>query len=1547
MSNINNIINITNNEEYEKQNEEYEQWLQNEIEKEKKQTKPEIQEQNISTLKTQILEEKQKILQYLTNVNVNTYTPALHQIPKRIYDVNANRITIWNLDTITPQYLHFLQFMNKEFKKIYGEFNNNNGEIITSHVSDNLSEVEKTEANKILQNYKKQYEDIFTNSLDNDGRKHKLNSLDNDGRKHKLNSLGKAYPNFSGDMMSKTRKTQYEIIEKTLGIKTQIQDQTSLEFLETIVKRIKGLFKCYNAQTINYELENENYYYTELIREIENLRILLGISAEYKLDIKYSINTSIKIEQCIKFIEDSINIIIDSHNVKKADKIVKKHCKNILWGPNDYKYNEDIKDEDKKEKLFKEFKKFIEANPIELLFLKTFMIDCFYKNENGEYTNNINWDLVKSKMDDRKYRQIFFSYNEIIKKYEKYKSFYEVLGSNSIIIKGIENRSCNNLVVWSIFLDFYFNRCSKTNTDIDIPIRFKLPGKDNYRKQKDNNSKLDHYSNYKYDFRSPSHNNDIFDGTDISFIGFINIKFYYETKNQFRNWTLFVFNNKSKKQYMNYMSGELVNFPILSHELEFIHSGSIVARDPVTYEEIKFFKNQSDNNILFIYISKLDNETLFITYKDISNLEYLKDLMLERITIKSSGEDETTDRKNRYIKIIPYSYSNENKKQGGGNNKLTLELKFTNNINIYTDELNNTNIYSKYFKITKNIYKIGNDSIYKFNKILYKFFLIAPNTIVYSYLNTNISRINILPKYNPISTLFFHYNEIYTNFNVINKINNNITILCIGSITPIEVIKFNNYKIKNIKYLNYYKNNNYQLNFLNTIKNIYDIDIIDKTNENIYLLPNLYPELYSTFNLNMYSINIVNNEFYMADIFYNVINIYIGALVGLKYTSLNGTFILNLNSISNKPIADIYLILKQYFKESHLYYAEISNMVKLSGTYGIFQGFKGIKKDELENLENIFEKLKKQYPNNMIEKFNIYDSEIRKDFNITKPIEQIGNRFKYIDGFLNIKRKSKEFEDIYKEIIEFNNLNYINRLIYVKKLLYNYENNIIVKTPTQDQILSSILYCRKYNIPIFDKYTITKQDNTITKTILSDLYGLHEPILAAFKKAAFRKSRAKNRSAKYRSVKHNSVTISKTSKTRKSSNSFFNDLFSMKQSKNQSSSKHKSSTTRKTKLRYHANVSLEEAVFNSNNQLVQVGRLIDSRKDFTKANPTEVYDKLKDQLRFYKGTGKMGKDNRHIENLDVKVQKLLGDFSISQAWLKMYEIITECKLIPNNRKGVYRSFHICEAPGTFINCINNYIHTKTQYDSYEWKANSLKPSGKIIGDTYGLIKRHPNNWDWGVDGTGDITNTSNIRHYAKIAKSMNANLMTSDCGLPWGDPKYYHVAFASYVSILCSLPNNGTMVYKILSPIDIPLIWNLIYITYTNFKEMYFFKPVQNSQSREFYIIGKGYQGTDQKVLDKLLNLVDKFGRKDFNKEEYDMYSDMYPEEFVIQVQTISERLASNYVNSIERIIYYVDNIDLLGKYYQKHIEDYMKEKNEDWIKKYNPQILVKSAPKL
>jgi hypothetical protein len=1560
------------------------------------------------------------------------------QIKIKQYKQNQSHIykndTVFNLpDRNTDQYLNFLKFMNTEIEGLYKSFEANEGHTIESHLFDNGLSQESQESKNILDNYKKEYQEIYSNQLKilNETLNETLNEQSKLKQNAFQNNNGEYYPYFKKDMMSKSRRLQFEKIEKELDIKKPIQDQNDIEFLGTIVKRLEGLLNCYliNKEDTKYP-KNIEYYKKELLREINQLLDLLNI--DY---ISYQNNNNITFEKYIN--ENILKIkaaIVNKDKPIDAKTTVKEHCKLISRSPEDLDFIESLntKTHEELDIEIDKFKKFIDNNPIEKAFLRTFLnSECFTE------TNDINWENIKTKIisGDRTHRQMLFGFTKDIKKYSDFKSFYEYHSTGNIIdLDENDSNNCNYLVIWSIFMNFYYNRCSITNDDIDIPIRFNLPT--NKRKIKANESIN---TSYKYNMRIPAmpeYTKDIFKTDNLQFIGFISIKCYHETNEEehkiynnnpielyngkFKIWYLFLFkknkNNKEGEKYMNYMTGKYVDVPIFTHKLQFVYNGSLFARDSITYEEIKFFKNKSETNHnqdipqLHIYMTKLDNETLFISPKQgLQDLKHLKVLGLEEVKMNISDKSDISYITERYVSFEPITpITNVVVQHNGGNNKLDLSLKYTKNINIYSNDFNSSNIYSSYINLTNKIYDIddtkGLKLTFEYNKTLYKYILVSPKDLLYLYTIENNVFFKIIPKYNPISAKFFHYNEIFINYNILNNINKYISILNIGGITPIELLKYKNYKIKIIKNINTFKLSDYQINVLNIIKNIYNIDTISiKTNNKLYSLPNLYPELYGTFNLNIYSNNIIDKVFHIFDSFYNIINIYIGALIGLKYTALDGTFIINLNDVATKAYADIYLILKQYFKESYLYYPEITNMVKRSGVFGIFKGFKGIPKNELEILENIFEKLKKEYPNNMIQDFNIYDKELRKTFNITKPIEPIGKRYKYIDGFLNIKKNTKEYENTYREIIEFNDTTYFNRFNYVKKLLYIYENNIIENKPSNEQIISSIIYCRKYNIPFNDKYTENKLNNITGKTILNDMYGLQEPILAKFKtpfqtyitnKIILNPKLKYNNKSKSNSHTH-SHSIFKTSYSSHSSRtkrntkiqqnkykhkrtkkqdsigySFFNNIFkskstSSKTKSTKSSKSSKSSYTPNSKTRTRTNslfkrqnLSLDDALFDSNNSIVQVGRIIDSRKDFTKANPNEDYDNFKEQFRYYKTKGK-DKQN----NLNLVVQNILGDNSISQAWLKMYEIISECGIVPLNKSGTFKSFHYCEAPGTFINCLNNYVYTKSKFDKFEWMAQSLHPRLAKIKDAYGIIKRHPKNWDWGKDGTGDITNPDNIIHYSKIIKLFNMDtphnkpynkphttsnntpfLITADAGLEPEDPKYKMVAYSSYVAILYTLPIHGTMIYKIKdTPLDLPLIWNLIYITYTNFKEMYLFKPVQNSQSREFYIIAKEYLGTNSKVLEYLIKQIDNFNKTTYEPPNTDLFDDMYPEEFVVQMKTIYEKLAANYVNSIERIIYYVDNKELIGTDYTKHIKNYIEEKNEDWIRKYKIKRLERN----
>jgi hypothetical protein len=275
------------------------------------------------------------------------------------------------------------------------------------------------------------------------------------------------------------------------------------------------------------------------------------------------------------------------------------------------------------------------------------------------------------------------------------------------------------------------------------------------------------------------------------------------------------------------------------------------------------------------------------------------------------------------------------------------------------------------------------------------------------------------------------------------------------------------------------------------------------------------------------------------------------------------------------------------------------------------------------------------------------------------------------------------------------------------------------------------------------------------------------------------------------------------------------------------------------------------------------------------------------------------------------------------------EILVECNVINTNtaplateNKRVYKSFHLCEAPGTFIHCLNYYINTRgaKRYSGLEWNAQSLNPekAGVHIVDTFDLIEKYPTRWHWGVDETGDITNPANIESYAEYTKDVD--LITSDCGLPMGHPNYHNAAFYSLLAILKLLPKGGSMIYKILTPIEDLRVWRLIYLCYTRFSKLIFFKPVQNFHSREFYIVGKGYKArvSSSDLDDAIAGKIEE-----------------YPIQFVSQITMAIEKLDSNYIYAIERNIYYMDNFKDLPKDLVKSIPEYFDEKNDDWIKKY------------
>ena len=344
---------------------------------------------------------------------------------------------------------------------------------------------------------------------------------------------------------------------------------------------------------------------------------------------------------------------------------------------------------------------------------------------------------------------------------------------------------------------------------------------------------------------------------------------------------------------------------------------------------------------------------------------------------------------------------------------------------------------------------------------------------------------------------------------------------------------------------------------------------------------------------------------------------------------------------------------------------------------------------------------------------------------------------------------------------------------------------------------------------------------------------------------------------------------------------------------------------------------------NLNNNIYEFKTNLDNKINIKleKQNYTFVkLDEIENLLIFYK---------RVIDTLDIhkynkikliiKKSKFLKnyisehyiDLNISQAFLKLYEILEIFDLLSKN-KNIHSAFHICEAPGQFILSSNHYLKTKTKNKKYNWNAQSLNPINEnkdIFGDDYNLIKNYSNNWDFGYDNSGDIMKNQNIKYYSKLSK--NIDLLTSDCGISSKTP-YDMIYQATVVSkltfteilfILHNLPENGNFVIKIFLPTSSQYITSINYLLYVSFKKLYYYKPTLNPSSSEVYIIGKGYKRLSDTNLNKLFEIKDKL-KYDFGFIKH------LSKDFINQYEECIVFFTHKNINSIKRTLYYYEKLN-------------------------------------
>jgi 23S rRNA U2552 (ribose-2'-O)-methylase RlmE/FtsJ len=223
----------------------------------------------------------------------------------------------------------------------------------------------------------------------------------------------------------------------------------------------------------------------------------------------------------------------------------------------------------------------------------------------------------------------------------------------------------------------------------------------------------------------------------------------------------------------------------------------------------------------------------------------------------------------------------------------------------------------------------------------------------------------------------------------------------------------------------------------------------------------------------------------------------------------------------------------------------------------------------------------------------------------------------------------------------------------------------------------------------------------------------------------------------------------------------------------------------------------------------------------------------------------------------------------SNAWLKFWEIFHAFPLVTEGIKVFFNA----ELPGSSLTALNHYMRTYYPDDDYKWVASSFVGKG-ALGDTYGYVKKYPNNWLMNKSNNGDMTIINNVLDLSQRAGAVD--LYCHDAGLDigsnWEDQESlnYKLHLGCAIAGLKSLKIGGNFVGKQYTCFE-TRTWELLQIYTLMFTKFYLFKPkTSRLRNSEIYLIGLGFKGMSEDVEKDLIERMNKGG------DERPMPNDVY-----------------------------------------------------------------------
>jgi 23S rRNA U2552 (ribose-2'-O)-methylase RlmE/FtsJ len=375
---------------------------------------------------------------------------------------------------------------------------------------------------------------------------------------------------------------------------------------------------------------------------------------------------------------------------------------------------------------------------------------------------------------------------------------------------------------------------------------------------------------------------------------------------------------------------------------------------------------------------------------------------------------------------------------------------------------------SEIFSFTKNIQ----------NKIYYDYIsFVDISYFIYKLKKYNLKNVLIISSNLNTANAIEYLNEHFKN----ETINYNLVLLQKYSRINDEIFNSNLEKFNN-KYNTIYtkkhKNNNI-LVYNNIIKQLEDIDyILPKCNKYNFMI-------LDTFNSNnkLYDMFIYTNEYiyYSNKIYTEILLVQIYNI--FNNLNVNGDCIIYLKIPYNKELKQLlyYLTSKfKFYKYERLIYKWIPDM------FIILKDFKGVSEKDIKFINNLYNKYKKIYPEN-INKQSINVLTKKSIINILTP-----NSITNFNIFIN------KLDNFVNTII--NNINeVINEGIYLQNEIKN-NNKLIIQYYTERKIININSIAKLIGIKLLPRLEEQVFQDKFGKTILTNIYSFDNYIWYKFKK---------------------------------------------------------------------------------------------------------------------------------------------------------------------------------------------------------------------------------------------------------------------------------------------------------------------------------------------------------------------------------------------------------------------------------------------------------------